>query len=159
MSHKSVLTKCLPDKTSKPVLTKCLPDKTSIYGGPDKMSADRSCFRPLCRQASQFLFKSSFLGFAGRRSLSKSSTGHEVWRRPTVQVGNNSFCTFIGICDAKYSFFFSLIQPKAHFYARWPGFSWPRCPDCKRQKAFICQVYDNTLELLANTRNMNFANR
>ena len=24
-----VLTKCLPDKTSKPVLTKCLPDKTS----------------------------------------------------------------------------------------------------------------------------------
>ena len=29
MSHKSVLTKCLPEKTSKPVLTKCLPDKTS----------------------------------------------------------------------------------------------------------------------------------
>ena len=57
-----------------------------------------------------FLFKSSFLGFAGRRSLSKSSTGHEVWRRPTVQVGNNFFCTFIGIytmlesCDAKYFF-------------------------------------------------------
>ena len=106
-----------------------------------------------------FLFKSSFLGFAGRRCLSKSSTGHEVWRRPTVQVGNNSFCTFIGICDAKYSFFFSLIQPKAHFYARWPGFSWPRCPDCKRQKVFICQVCGNTLEFLAKTRNMNFANR
>ena len=29
MSHKSVLTKRLPDKTSKAVLTKCLPDKTS----------------------------------------------------------------------------------------------------------------------------------
>ena len=35
MSHKSVLTlltKRLPDKTSKPVLTKCLPDKTSTAG-------------------------------------------------------------------------------------------------------------------------------
>ena len=29
MSHKSVLTKRLPDKTSKPVLTKFLPDKMS----------------------------------------------------------------------------------------------------------------------------------
>ena len=28
-TSKAVLTKCLPDKTSKPVLTKCLPDKTS----------------------------------------------------------------------------------------------------------------------------------
>ena len=55
--------------------------------------------------------------------------------------------------------FFSLIQPKVHIYARWPGFSWPRCPDCERQKAFICQVCDNTLELLAKTRKKNFANR
>ena len=54
---------------------------------------------------------------------------------------------------------FSLTQPRGHIFARWPGFSWPRCPDCERQKAFICQVYDNTLELLAKTRNMNFANR
>ena len=28
-THKTVLTKCLPDKTSTSVLTKCLPDKTS----------------------------------------------------------------------------------------------------------------------------------
>ena len=33
MSHKSVLTKRLPDKTSKAVLTKCLPDKTSADRG------------------------------------------------------------------------------------------------------------------------------
>ena len=42
MSHKSVLTKCLPDKTSKLVLTKRLPDKTSkavlTKRLPDKMS-------------------------------------------------------------------------------------------------------------------------
>ena len=45
MSHKSVLTKCLPDKTCKPVLTKCLPDKTSkavlTKCLPDKMFADQ----------------------------------------------------------------------------------------------------------------------
>ena len=29
MSHKSVLTKCLPDKTSKAILTKRLPDNAS----------------------------------------------------------------------------------------------------------------------------------
>ena len=44
MSHKSVLTKRLPDKTSKLVLTKRLPDKTSkavlTKCLPDKMSAD-----------------------------------------------------------------------------------------------------------------------
>ena len=44
MSHKSVLTKCLPDKTSKLVLTKRLPDKTSkavlTKCLPDKTSAD-----------------------------------------------------------------------------------------------------------------------
>ena len=44
MSHKSVLTKCLPDKTSKLVLTKRLPDKTSkavlTKCLPDKASAD-----------------------------------------------------------------------------------------------------------------------
>ena len=34
MSHKSVLTKRLPDKTSKAVLTKCLPDKTSADRAP-----------------------------------------------------------------------------------------------------------------------------
>ena len=32
MSHKSVLTKCLPDKTSKPVLTKCLLTLNSLMG-------------------------------------------------------------------------------------------------------------------------------
>ena len=45
MSHKSVLTKRLPDKTSKLVLTKRLPDKTSkavlTKCLPDKTSADR----------------------------------------------------------------------------------------------------------------------
>ena len=44
MSHKSVLTKRLPDKTSKPVLTKRLPDKASkavlTKCPPDKTSAD-----------------------------------------------------------------------------------------------------------------------
>ena len=44
MSHKSVLTKRLPDKTSKLVLTKRLPDKTSkavlTKCLPDKTSAD-----------------------------------------------------------------------------------------------------------------------
>ena len=43
-SHKSVLTKCLPDKTSKLFLTKRLPDKTSkavlTKCLPDKTSAD-----------------------------------------------------------------------------------------------------------------------
>ena len=46
MSHKSVLTKCLPDKTSKLVLTKRLPDKTSkavlTKCLPDKTSADQA---------------------------------------------------------------------------------------------------------------------
>merc|ERR1712102_218927 len=46
MSHKSVLTKRLPDKTSKLVLTKRLPDKTSkvvlTKCLPDKTSADRN---------------------------------------------------------------------------------------------------------------------
>ena len=45
MSHKSVLTKRLPDKTSKLVLTKRLPDKTSkavlTKCLPDKTSADQ----------------------------------------------------------------------------------------------------------------------
>ena len=49
MSHKSVLTKCLPDKTSKLVLTIRLPDKTSkavlTKCLPDKTSADRQSYR------------------------------------------------------------------------------------------------------------------
>ena len=55
MSHKSVLTKRLPDKTSKLVLTKRLPDKTSkavlTKCLPDKTSAD------LCNYVSEFSIK------------------------------------------------------------------------------------------------------
>ena len=59
MSRKSVLTKRLSDRTSKPVLTKRLPDKTSkavlTKRLPDKTSADRLVGGQLKISLSSFL--------------------------------------------------------------------------------------------------------